>query len=75
MPGSKGGISLGNLPFVDFRLKCCITEQKCKITLSGRRIDFGRIKLELGRTNSELKNQRLDLPYRLSSLDLVMGEL
>jgi hypothetical protein len=43
--------------------------------VSGRRIDFGRIKLELGRTNSELKNQRLDLPYRLSSLDLVMGEL
>jgi hypothetical protein len=35
--------------------------EKLKNNISGRRIDFGRIKLELGRTNSELKNQGIGL--------------
>ena len=64
-------------PFIieAFHLKHCMEKVHMDLTSTGRRIDFGRIKLELGGTNSELKNQRLDLPYRLSSLDLVMGEL
>jgi hypothetical protein len=60
---------------IDFDLKHCIKTETYKNSITRRRIDFGRIKLKLGRTNSELKNQRLDLPHRLSSLDLVMGEL
>jgi hypothetical protein len=60
---------------IDFDLKHCIKTETYNNSITRRRIDFGRIKLELGRTNSELKNQRLGLPHRLSSLDLVMGEL
>jgi hypothetical protein len=45
-------------------------EQRITIDVTGRRINFERIKLELGRANSELKNQKLASPTDFRALIL-----